>query len=317
MLETTVFNVGDGDSILIRERREGERDYVMLADCGRPCLEFVKGSRRQEAVYHLKREGIDRIDLMLLSHLHIDHIGGALNVLRHIPVERIESLYLPPADAGWITPPCDSDEKAVVGLCHMLNLYSDILNEAVRRGATVERAMPGTRALTDRLHMTAYLPDAELTGRQRALFDALYRGCSPDRDEWYEVSKERNCSSVIARLEYAGRSVLLTGDSYGSYWEPLKIPHTDIVKLPHHGDDKSVTEPLIRRLSPEYAVISCQNDTSTKKDRSCDVTVRLAQRYAGALLCTENKELPTLKASAHECVRITIAGDGSLECRTD
>lgn len=316
MLELLVCNVGDGDAVLVRQRRENAPDYVMLVDCGRPCLECVPGSKRQEAIYHLKREGVDHIDLMLLTHLHIDHIGGALNILRHYPVKKLVALYLPPKDRKWITPP-DSDVKAVVGLCHMLNLFADVTDEVVRCGGVCEAATAGEVQLTRALSLTTYLPDKDLAARQKALFDTLYAGGAPDPDEWYRVSKERNCGSLIQLLTYGGRRFLLTGDAYASCWENLPIPACDVVKLPHHGDEKSMTEPLITRLSPAYAVVSCQNDTSAKKDRPNARVIAFVQAHVPHVVCTENKELPTLKKSAHPFVRFTVTGDGTLTCQTD
>lgn len=306
MLEVSFFNVGDGDAILIRERCE--KDYVMLVDCGRPCLEFVPGSLREEAIYHLKREGIDHIDKLVLTHLHIDHIGGAMNILRHYPVYELEALYLPPEDRQWITPP-KSDKKAIVGLCHMLNLLGDIVDAAGK----CTRASAGSVMLTDMLGMQMFLPDAALIARQKALFDSLYHGGTPEQDEWFDISKERNISSLIMRLTYAGRSFLLTGDSYASYWQDMDIPKCDVVKLPHHGDEKSMTPQLIKRLAPSYAVASCQNDTSAKKDRPNSDVISFVQETVPTVICTENKPLRTLEAAAHTSVRFTVSPDGKLE----
>lgn len=315
MLKLDFINVGDGDAILIRETRPGIEDYVMLIDCGRPHVEFVKGSLRRPALNYLMEEKIDHIDLMLLTHLHFDHIGGALAVLRHIPPRRLVTLYLPPANAGWITPAA-LKEKTVVGLCDALNMFRDIVSAARAQGCRCEEAAAGTEALTDALTMRLSLPDAALAERQRRMYDALYLHESPSDEEIYAVSKERNCSSLIARLEYAGRSVLFTGDSYASYWEESGQPSCDILKLPHHGDARSMTQALLDSLSPSYAVVSCQNDPNAKKERPAAFVVEMLQGRV-AILCTENRDIPACPAATRRAVRFTIGEDGAIACLED
>lgn len=313
MLKLDFINVGDGDAILIRELRPGEADYVMLVDCGRPHIEFVPGSKRRHALNCLMRERVDHIDLMMLSHLHFDHIGGASALLHHFPIGRLAALYLPPEGAKWVFAP-ESGEKTIVGMCDALNLFRDIVDIAREKGCACEEAKNGVEMLTRRLKLTVYRPDEALALRQRKAFDALYLGECPPRGELYAVSKERNCSSLIVRLEYAGRSVLLTGDSYADYWEGSGQQSCDILKLPHHGDGKSMTEKLIRSLAPSYAVASCQNDTSAKKERPSAKVVATVQKYVPNVLCTENRELPTLPASMRETVRLVISEDGEITC---
>ncbi len=313
MLKLDFINVGDGDAILVRAARPGREDYVILVDCGRPHVEFTKGSKRRHAVNYLIKERIDHIDLMVISHLHFDHVGGALMILHHIPVRRLMALYLPPENAQWICAP-ECDEKTVIGLCDALNLFRDVIDFAHEKGCVCVEAVSEKEVLCDALDLTVFLPDQSLIERQRQVFNALYLGKRPLYDDLYAVSKERNCSSLIARLDYAGRSILLTGDSYASYWEESGQRHCDILKLPHHGDEKSMTENLIRRLAPAYAVISCQNDTSPKKERPAAFVIDMVQKYVPTVLCTENRELPSLPASAHETVRFIIDTDGSITC---
>ncbi|HPK15147.1 MAG: ComEC family competence protein [Firmicutes bacterium ADurb.Bin248] len=311
MLKLDFINVGDGDAILIRETGPGEADYVMLVDCGRPHIEFVPGSKRRHALNYLMREGIGRIDLMVLTHLHFDHIGGAPALLHHFPVGRLMALYLPPEGAKWVFAP-ESDEKTIIGMCDALNLFRDIVDIAREKGSACVEAKNGAEALTQRLKLTVYRPDDALALRQKEAFDALYLGKSPPRGELYAVSKERNCSSLIVRLEYAGRSMLLTGDSYADYWEGSGQERCDILKLPHHGDGKSMTEKLVKSLAPSYAVVSCQNDTSTKKERPSAEVIAAVQKHVPNVLCTENRELPTLSASMREAVRLAVGEDGVI-----
>ncbi len=312
MLYIDFLNVGDGDAILIRERRANEPDYIVLIDAGRPHIEFANGSLRREAVAHLMKARVDHIDIMILTHLHFDHIGGALRIMQRIPVGRLIAGYLPPEGARWIIPPA-FEEKTIVGLCEALNLLADIVSCARKAGCDCAAAAEGVFPLTDMLSMEVSTADAQLRSRQREAYDMLYRGEYPGYERAYRASKERNCSSLITWFNYAGKSVLLTGDSYADYWEHRAERRCDILKLPHHGDGKSMTQTLLKKLMPAYAVISCQNDAASSKDRPMAAVIDLLRRHVPHVLCTENRELPGYGASTSEGIRFCIQENGHIE----
>jgi hypothetical protein len=303
MLKIDFINVGDGDAILLR-CAEGNTARTILVDCGRPYVEFANGSKRGSCIDYLMRAGIDKIDLLVISHLHLDHMGGALRVLHHVPVTELLALYLPPAGARWISPQA-REAKSIVGLCDTLNLWNEIITFAGRQGCACREAKSGQLSLGG-LQLGVHLPDAALATRQKTLFDALYRGETPPEDAVAAVSKERNCSSLILRAEYTGRSLLLTGDCYASYWQDAGQKPCDILKIPHHGDSTSMNEPLLRSLHPEFAVISCQNDSDSKKDRPFEPILDLLLQNVPHVLCTENKALPRYPAATRDAVCFTV-----------
>ena len=308
MLKLDFLNVGDGDAILVRETDSG---YTLLVDTGRPCVEFTKGSRRLSALNHLMLERVDHIDRLVLTHLHIDHIGGTLEVLRHIPVKRLTAAYLPPEDARWIDQP-DSELKTIVGMRDVLNLFNDVVTDAQSRGTKIEIASRAPEQPAPGLMAQFTIADAALMERQKALFDLLYHGGTADEDTLYAVSKERNNSSMLLRLSYAGRSVLLTGDVYAKYLEDAPEPPCDILKVPHHGDEKSMTELLLRRLKPEYAVVSCENTVPPTKERPAPFVLDMLSALVPYVLCTENSEFPGRPAATNRAVRLEIHPDGSI-----
>lgn len=308
MLKLDFLNVGDGDAILIRD---DAADFVMLVDTGRPHIEFTKGSKRTSVINHLMRERIDHIDLLVLTHLHFDHIGGTLPVLRHIPVRRLLAVYLPPKGAPWIDSSV-SEEKTIVGLCDALNLYSDIVSAARDSGTLCETAGRNAERLTPQLTMLPVLPDEALVRRQQKQFDAIFRGEPLSEEMLYASSKERNISSLRLRLTYAGRTVLLTGDSYAAYWENDPEEPCDILKVPHHGDEKSMTQKLLNRLKPAYAVISCENAESPKKERPAQHVLEMLLNSVPHVLCTENRSFEQYPPSTQTVVRLEIHPDGSI-----
>lgn len=71
------LDVGQGDSILI----ESPNDEYMLIDGG------DKGSG-DEIVAYLQQQGIDTLDVVVATHPDADHIGGLIDVLENVTIER-------------------------------------------------------------------------------------------------------------------------------------------------------------------------------------------------------------------------------------
>lgn len=72
---------------------------------------------------------------------------------------------------------------------------------------------------------------------------------------------DTNDASVVARLEYAGRSFLFSGDAPSKIEKYLALRdgaalRSDVLKLGHHGSDTSTSEPFLGAVRPRYAVIS-------------------------------------------------------------
>ena len=314
MLEVFFCNVGDGDAVLLREHGEAGADYTVLADAGRPYVEPREGSLRKDALEYLAARGVTHLDRMILTHPHIDHVGGALRIVRALRVDRLEMLTVPPEDASFVLRSFTSTKKPPNGLRQMLNILRELCEGARERGTEVGVVPPGEQALTHGLTMTVYYPQQEVVDRQRQVFEALYRGEPVDDDLCTRTAKERNVSSLMLRFTYAGRSVLLTGDRYAADWEGEDVPPCDILKLPHHGDKKSMTEALLRKLSPWCAVVSCENDPNARKERPGEEIAALLVKHLPLVLCTENRPMAVMEGSTSNGIRFDIGPDGAVSC---
>ena len=317
MLEVFFCNVGDGDATLLRERREDGADYTVLVDAGRPYVEPREGSLRKDALEYLLSRQVTHLDRLILTHPHIDHVGGALRILRAIRVDRLEMLYVPPEDAGWVIRSFTSTKKPPNGLRQMLNILRELTEAARERGTAVEVLPPGEKALTPDLGMTVYYPRREIIDRQRQAFTALYRGEEVDEELLTRVSKERNLSSLMVGFRYGHRSILITGDRYAADWEEEDVPPCDVLKLPHHGDVKSMTEALLRKLSPWCAVVSCENDPNARKERPAEEIAAMLLGRVPLVFCTENRPMAVMEGTTGNGIRFDIQPDGAVACHRE
>jgi len=85
-LKVHFLDVGQGDSILV-QFPDGEN---MLVDAGPP-------ENGQYVVSYLEKKGIRKIDYLVATHPHLDHIGGLENVLETF---EIGSFYMPKVTAN-------------------------------------------------------------------------------------------------------------------------------------------------------------------------------------------------------------------------
>ena len=67
-----------------------------------------------------------------------------------------------------------------------------------------------------------------------------------------------NNSSVVLRVNAAGRTVLLTGDIERDAEADLapRLGHADVLKIPHHGSLTSSTPAFLAALRPTVAIAS-------------------------------------------------------------
>ena len=272
------FNVGDGDSALLE--RLGDTPFRLLVDAGSRQTEALAGGRA--CAESLRALGVSHLDAVIVTHLHLDHMGGLLEIARTMPIRRVMSGYFPPEGAAAI-PQEPEAEKTVRGLIDCLNVWKDTVDLLRRQGCAWEeiRASGPLAGLEEGLKLCCVCPDPAGMERQKLAWDRMFRGEEVPEDEKAAVSRLRNPASLILRAEYAGRRVTLGADCFGALWEGLENPPCDILKVPHHGDRKAMTPELAQALRPLHAVISCGPMYIERKDRpSADTAAML--RKAGA-----------------------------------
>ena len=128
-LIVTMINVGQGDAILVRQGSD-----TMLIDGGPDPSLLLKG---------LSAQGVHRIDLLVISHPHADHVDGLVPVAETFPVGRALDPYTP-ADLPAYNQIVDTlarrriaRDRAVAGMTYRLG------------DATVDVVWPGVERMHD------------------------------------------------------------------------------------------------------------------------------------------------------------------------
>ncbi len=163
-----------------------------------------------------------RVDIVVLSHPHPDHFGGLESGLHGIEIGEF-----------W-----DSGQGEAEGAGPV---YRSLLAELRRRGTPIRRP----RELCDK---TRWFSGARV--------DLL--GPCPT----FRPRINANDNSLVLRIRFGTRAVLLTGDAereqeeklIGEYGDELR---SDFLKVGHHGSKTSTSSEFLRHVRPRLATMSC------------------------------------------------------------
>lgn len=214
-LKITFLYVGQGDCTLI-ETPDGSN---ILVDCG--MKDFRYNSGESNIVPYLKRKGINRIDLLILTHLHYDHIGGIEYVLNNFEVKRI-------IDNGT------KRDNSLIRQMENLVLEKNIPKEKIHGGDYIE----GYGNM--RLYFLNPDKNDTLTTNEHTKSIVI------------KLKYEDTEALLISDLSIEGEFYIT--NRYGDF---LK---SDILKVSHHGSRNATSIPFLMKSKPEYAIISCGKD---------------------------------------------------------
>ena len=298
------FNVGGGDAILLE--KGGRR---VLIDAG--SREAAGGAPAAVCRDHLRRLGVRHLDVFVLTHLHIDHVGGLLDVLEDgVTVGRAVSAWMPLA-AGRTLPRFHGSPK---NLPEGITAWSLAVAALRAQGCRCDELFDTWRGLgwLPGASMDVILPDVEGARLQRRVFNALLDGGEmPPEKDVLRAGKLRNPASLRQRVRYAGVSIELSGDCYGECWEREAEP-CDLFKLPHHGDEKSVTRALVKALRPKHAVFSCGRQYMPNKDRPSARAAKWLREAGASVWYTDAFDDGVQPPIAWPEAAFAVTGEGGL-----
>jgi beta-lactamase superfamily II metal-dependent hydrolase len=261
-LQPTLYalNVGRGDSFFVEIPAESG-SFVVLIDGGDHFID-----ERVKPLRFIQEKGWERIDLMIVTHLHPDHVIGLLAVAEQIPVREAVIPYPEfSVRLGEMRHP-----KAVQTAA--LFRYYGQLCELLRRQHTRVTLRPpfGGRAswrfgeyVLRHLDPIAQsdMPAYEII--ERLLSDSL--PVSAQEKLCAAFDARSNADSSVWLLEQANgpHLFLFGGDALLPNWERIAERETlrpRGFKVGHHGMVDAWNERLLRLLSPDWILITNHGD---------------------------------------------------------
>ena len=206
-----MLNVGQGDAILIQTKTQN-----VLIDTS-------DTDERDKLRAELDKAGVKKIDKLILTHPHADHIGGAKLAIEDYNVKEV---YNEGSDRG------------------KYNVYKAYITAANKKNIPVKTLQAGDKLnFGGKVTFEVFHPTEEL--RQK-----------------FESDKDYNNMSIVGKLTYGDFSMLFTGDAEkaaeneqlnSKYKKKLQ---STVLKAPHHGSKTSAGADYMKAVSPECVVIS-------------------------------------------------------------
>lgn len=217
-VRTTFIDVGQGSSTFITF----PKGTTMLIDGGGFYYSNFDVGKHIVAPF-LWHERIKKIDIVVLTHPHQDHVNGLLHVLNNFHVKEIWT--------NGETAPIES-----------YKMFETIIRE---------------KNIPHRL-ISAAAPTIMIDGVAVAILNPL----KPiTKEDCMQNSHDTNDSAIVMRISFGDKSFFLSSDilfptemriaSYG------KEAQSTVLLVPHHGSSASSTTSFISAVRPEYAIISC------------------------------------------------------------
>jgi len=237
-LRVRFFAAGHGDSMLL-STTDGHR---VLVDAGR----FIGGDHlvRRRLVPWFKKHHIRRLDALLITHPHPDHLGDPVMLRKHVAFNTIHTNL----------------DGAV-----LFSTLAPGLHQAAGRPVRLVTLVQGDRLQFGRLRLRVLNPPKN--------------AIPPSR-----VSRisDQNDRSLVLRVSYGTVKILLAADLTTKGEDQLLATRqplfAHVLKLGHHGRG-STSEAWLKRVRPKHAIATCGDYLGRLQKVEPALVARLKQHH--------------------------------------
>ena len=300
--ELNILPAYNGDSILIKTFDKNKDEFIILID----------GGTSSTFEYSLKKNlnGISKINLLVLTHIDSDHIGGLIRFFKNSLIDKIE------IDDFWINQPDSTfnkatNEKALISVRQAENLKT-LIKEKKPHSKIREITIVDNVINIKGLEFTILSPTVEVRDKFYEVYEKekaslnhenLEVNISSSVADYSKSLKELNkidfkpdssinkdiynSSSIAFVLKCPDVNLLLLADSRAEIiTESLKqlgynteTPlEVDYVKISHHGSLNNTSQELLSLIESNNYLISTNGGTSSHKHPSRETIARIVYK---------------------------------------
>jgi beta-lactamase superfamily II metal-dependent hydrolase len=296
----------------------------LLIDTGWPANIAAKDPDSvQRIVAAARKHGLSKLDYVLITHYHVDHVGGVAELLSQFPLGTL-------VDHGpnRETPP----PNATGGFAAFqpATLYPKYL-QAIH-GHEHRELKPGETLDIGSLRLTVVTSDATTIAKALPGAGGAIAECDSMKP-MVEDGGEENARSLGVVLTFGRARIASLGDLTWNVEKALVCPRdkvgpVDLFMVSHHGAHFSNSPALLRALSPRVAIIG--NGAKKGGDAERYDTVHASPRIervwqlhfgeeAGADHNTPETYIanPTAATDAHASLEISVTKEGAITVTND
>ncbi|WP_099205603.1 ComEC/Rec2 family competence protein [Scatolibacter rhodanostii] len=242
-LQVHFLDVGQGDSELIRIPT-ATGYFNILIDTG-------EYKHADGLLQYLQNQGIEKLDIVVATHPHADHIGSMAKVINNFA---IGEFYMPVLDESQ-TPTTKS--------------YETMLDALLDKNVSVNEISAG-------IYMDAPV-------------GTVLEVLAPQKD--FQYDDINNYSAVIRMAYGETSFLFTGDAEKESEQQILSAEQTvnaQVLKVGHHGSSSSTTHDFLQAVGPQYAVISCEEGNSYGHPHK--ETVKSLQDFGTEILRTDTMQ---------------------------
>ena len=267
-----VVDVGAGECCVIRiPGKSADDNHYIVYDAGN----FDdNGASAIEAIKEIIPED-ERIDLLVLSHTDSDHTASTPAIVDNYFIDRI--------------------------LRTGAKRFGNFPNTLRKARKAITRAVEEDDTLDLNLRTTEFPPGATYRFGDAWVTMVCGFGEIPDGFGAVGNGEKNNCTSIVIRIFFHGRSILLCGDSVGRHktdpdvdaliaTERFMVENKDVINIdsdimiaPHHGANNGSSTAFIKAVSPKFVIFSAGSKhghpTSAAAERYLDNEVLLVNMF--------------------------------------
>jgi len=183
---------------------------------------------------------VDKLDYLLITHFHGDHVGGAPEIARRLPIRTF-------VDYGE---PIETNSTTV----DAFRAY-----KTVRERGKQLHPRPGDRLALDGLDVEVASAGGVTLARPLSRAGGTNPACGGPVPENGAVSE--NPRSLGVRITYGRFTFLDLGDLPATKLAALACPtnligHADLYLVPHHGNEDTAIPAVVAAVSPKVAILN-------------------------------------------------------------
>ncbi len=277
-LKVIFIDVGQGDSALIKT----SWGRTVLIDGGgkNRNLESEADTGEMIVIPLLLDERVSKLDLVVATHGHDDHMEGLMTVLKEFRTSAL------------VIPDCDENKE-----------LKELVEIAKKRNIPVKACGAGDSIILDAntslsvLHpqRTVYLDNPLVINNPLIINNPAVGNKSPNSN-----NSVVNNNSLVLKLTYKDLDVLFTGDiekeAEGILVDSGADLEADVLKVAHHGSITSTSDFFLNKVIPKAAIISVgsnnfghPSDIVLERLRSSRTAVYRTDEHGAVILTSDGK----------------------------